>query len=169
MEKAIAVLNKSLTALPEKNAPYDQPQILAQTAQLLFMAGEEIAATKLAERVFVLDKQILDYYKSLDPARKKNIKVKSELEWALLTMEQLVKQLEEYIPESEAAKTMRATFEATLNEMGILEKMKKERLLREMELKEEQNRQLKEFEKKRDSITETKVPKKNDTLTGIRK
>jgi len=79
MDRAAAVLNKSLTALPEKNAPYDQPQIMWQTAELLFKAGDLQAGTKLAERVFELNNQMLDYYESLTSADKKTIERKMQM------------------------------------------------------------------------------------------
>ena len=126
MDKAVAVLNKSINALPEKNAPYDQPQILWQTAQLLFKAGDLQAGTKLAERVFALNNQTLDYYLSLKtPAEKKTIERKMQM--SAYVNEELVKDLEAFVPGSEAAKNMRAKHEAALDEIGLLEAMKEER------------------------------------------
>jgi hypothetical protein len=126
MDKAVAVLNKSINALPEKNAPYDQPQILWQTAQLLFKAGDLQAGTKLAERVFALNNQTIDYYLSLKtPAEKKSLERKMQM--SAYVNEELVKDLEAFVPGSEAAKNMRAKHEAALDEIGLLEAMKEER------------------------------------------
>jgi len=126
MDKAVAVLNKSINALPEKNAPYDQPQIMWQTAQLLFKAGDLQTATKLAERIFALNNQTLDYYLSLKtPAEKKTLERKMQM--SAYVNEELVKDLESFVPGSEAAKNMRVKHEAALDEIGLLEAMKEER------------------------------------------
>jgi hypothetical protein len=125
MDKAAAVLNKSINSLPEKNAPYDQPQIMWQTAQLLFKAGDIQTATKLAERVFALNNQMLDYYESLPKAQQKTIERKMQM--SAFVNEELVQDMEEYIPASEAAKNMRAAHEVALDNVGLLELMKEER------------------------------------------
>jgi hypothetical protein len=125
MDKAVAVLNKSINSLPEKNAPYDQPQIMWQTAELLFKAGDLQTATKLAERVFELNNQMLDYYESLTPAEKKTIERKMQM--SAFVNEELVKDMEAFVPGSEAAKNMRAAHEAALKNVGLLELMKDER------------------------------------------
>lgn len=126
MDKAVAVLNKSINSLPEKNAPYDQPQIMWQTAELLFKAGDLQTATKLAERVFALNNQTLDYYLSLKaPAEKKTLERKMQM--SAYVNEELVKDLETFVPDSEAAKNMRVKHEAALYEIGLLEAMKEER------------------------------------------
>ena len=125
MDKAVAVLNKSINSLPEKNAPYDQPQIMWQTAELLFKAGDLQTATKLAERVFELNNQMLDYYESLTPAEKKSIERKMQM--SAFVNEELVKDMEAFVPGSEAAKNMRAAHEAALDNVGLLELMKDER------------------------------------------
>jgi hypothetical protein len=125
MYKAVAVLNKSINSLPEKNAPYDQPQIMWQTAELLFKAGDLQTATKLAERVFELNNQMLDYYESLTPAEKKSIERKMQM--SAFVNEELVKDMEAFVPGSEAAKNMRAAHEAALDNVGLLELMKDER------------------------------------------
>jgi tetratricopeptide (TPR) repeat protein len=125
MDKAVAVLNKSINSLPEKNAPYDQPQIMWQTAELLFKAGDLQTATKLAERVFELNNQMLDYYQSLTSPEKKTIERKMQM--SAFVNEELVKDMEAFVPGSEAAKNMRAAHEAALDNVGLLELMKDER------------------------------------------
>jgi tetratricopeptide (TPR) repeat protein len=125
MDKAVAVLNKSINSLPEKNAPYDQPQIMWQTAELLFKAGDIQTATKLAERVFELNNQMLDYYESLTKAEQKSIERKMQM--SAFVNEELVKDMEAFTPDSEAAKNMRAAHEVALDNVGLLELMKEER------------------------------------------
>lgn len=125
MDKAVAVLNKSINSLPEKNSPYDQPQIMWQTAELLFKAGDIQTATKLAERVFELNNQMLDYYESLTKAEQKSIERKMQM--SAFVNEELVKDMEAYTPNSEAAKNMRAAHEVALDNVGLLELMKEER------------------------------------------
>ena len=158
MDKAAAVLNKSLTALPEKNAPYDQPQIMWQTAELLFKAGDLQTATKLAERVFELNNQMLDYYESLTKAEQKTIERKMQM--SAFVNEELVKDMEAFVPGSEAAKNMRAAHEAALDNVGLLELMKEER-----GKKEAYEAQM----KVRDSLIKVLGQEKFDSLSNVRK
>jgi tetratricopeptide (TPR) repeat protein len=158
MDKAVAVLNKSINSLPEKNAPYDQPQIMWQTAQLLFKAGDLQTASKLAERVFALNNQMIDYYKSLTKPQKKTIERKMRM--SAFVNEELVKDMEAYMPGSEAAKKMRAAHEFALKEVGLLELMKEER-----NRKEQMEAQMK-FQ---DSLRNAIGPEKYDSLLKVRK
>jgi hypothetical protein len=158
MDRAAAVLNKALTALPEKNAPYDQPQIMWQTAELLFKAGDLQAGTKLAERVFELNNQMLDYYESLTPAEKKTIERKMQM--SAFVNEELVKDMEAYLPGSEAAKNMRAAHEAALDNVGLLDLMKEER-----GKKEAYEAQM----KVRDSLIKVLGQEKFDSLSKVKK
>ena len=158
MDKAAAVLNKSINSLPEKNAPYDQPQIMWQTAELLFKAGDLQTATKLAERVFELNNQMLDYYESLTPAEKKTIERKMQM--SAFVNEELVKDMEAYVPGSEAAKNMRAAHEVGLDNVGLLELMKEER-----GKKEAMEAQM----KVRDSLIKLLGQEKFDSLSKVRK
>jgi len=158
MDKAVAVLNKSINSLPEKNAPYDQPQIMWQTAELLFKAGDLETATKLAERVFELNNQMLDYYQSLTPAQKKTIERKMQM--SAFVNEELVKDMEAFVPGSEAAKNMRASHEAALDNVGLLQLMKEER-----EKKEVYEAQM----ALRDSLEKVLGKEKFDSLSKVKK
>lgn len=158
MDKAVAVLNKSINSLPEKNAPYDQPQIMWQTAELLFKAGDLQTATKLAERVFALNNQMLDYYESLTKAEQKTIERKMQM--SAFVNEELVKDMEAYIPGSEAAKNMRAAHEAALDNVGLLELMKEER-----GKKEAMEAQM----KVRDSLIKVLGKERFDSLSNVRR
>ena len=158
MDKAVAVLNKSINSLPEKNAPYDQPQIMWQTAELLFKAGDLQTATKLAERVFALNNQMLDYYESLTKAEQKTSERKMQM--SAFVNEELVKDMEAYIPGSEAAKNMRAAHEAALDNVGLLELMKEER-----GKKEAMEAQM----KVRDSLIKVLGQERFDSLSNVRR
>jgi hypothetical protein len=91
----------------------------------LFKAGDTQTAIKLAERVFALNNQMLDYYQSLSPAQMKTIERKMQM--SAFVNEELVKDMEAFAPGSEAAKNMRASHEAALDNVGLLELMKEER------------------------------------------
>jgi tetratricopeptide (TPR) repeat protein len=158
MDKAVAVLNKSINSLPEKNAPYDQPQIMWQTAELLFKAGDLQTATKLAERVFELNNQMLDYYQSLTTPEKKTIERKMQM--SAFVNEELVKDMEAFVPGSEAAKNMRSAHEVALKNVGLLELMKEER-----GKKEAMEAQM----KVRDSLIKVLGQEKFDSLSNVRK
>jgi hypothetical protein len=158
MDKAVAVLNKAINSLPEKNAPYDQPQIMWQTAELLFKAGDIQTATKLAERVFALNNQMLDYYESLTKAEQKTIERKMQM--SAFVNEELVKDMEAFVPGSEAAKNMRAAHEAALDNVGLLELMKEERGKKE---------QMEAQMKVRDSLIKVLGQEKFDSLSNVRR
>jgi hypothetical protein len=158
MDKAVAVLNKAINSLPEKNAPYDQPQIMWQTAELLFKAGDLQTATKLAERVFALNNQMLDYYESLTKAQQKTIERKMQM--SAFVNEELVKDMEAYVPGSEAAKNMRTAHEEALDNVGLLELMKEER-----GKKEAMEAQM----KVRDSLIKVLGQEKFDSLSNVRR
>ncbi len=69
LDSAKAVLNKSLEVMPEKNVPYEQPQIMWQAADMLYQAGDTEKALDLTKRLVTLNDERVTYYESLDPER----------------------------------------------------------------------------------------------------
>ncbi len=67
MDSAKAVINKSLSVMPERNVPYEQPQIMWQVVNQLYDAGDNEKGVELTKRLVELNNQSLDYYHSLDP------------------------------------------------------------------------------------------------------
>jgi len=68
-EMALEVLNKCMTVMPEKNVPYDQPQIMWHLTELYYEAGDSVAGLNLSKRLIDLNNQEIDFYNSLDPGR----------------------------------------------------------------------------------------------------
>jgi len=62
---AIAVLDKAIAMMPEKNAPYDR--VLLPMIENYYKAGQIEKATKLSERLFELMESEMNYFNSLEP------------------------------------------------------------------------------------------------------
>jgi len=68
---AIAVLDKAIAVMPEKNAPYDR--VLLPMIENYYKAGQPEKATKLSERLFELMESELNYFNSLEPKHAMNV------------------------------------------------------------------------------------------------
>ena len=124
-DMAIKVLKKSLESLPEKNAPYDQAQIMWQTAELLLKAGDIETGKAIAKRMIELNQQILTYSTSLDNTRRESMK--RDVQIAGLINDELVQDLKKYAPNDPLTKEMEASHERSLKEVGLLDLVKGER------------------------------------------
>jgi hypothetical protein len=62
---ALNILHKSLEVMPEKNVPYDR--VLLFTIEGLFDSGDSLTAGKLANRLFSIMEDELQYYFTLEP------------------------------------------------------------------------------------------------------
>lgn len=133
-ERAATVLEKSLAVLPEKNAPYDQTQIMWTTSQLLFKAGKIEEAKKLSARIFELNNQMLDYYASLN--REDQDAIERKMQTAAFVNEELVNDMKKYAPQDEQTKAMTATHDQKLDDVGLLVDMKKQRQAKEQRMEE---------------------------------
>lgn len=133
-ERAAAVLEKSLAVLPEKNAPYDQTQIMWTTSQLLFKAGRTEEAKKLSARIFELNNQMMDYYASLN--REDQDAIERKMQTAAFVNEELVNDMKKYAPQDEQTKAMTATHDQKLDDVGLLVDMKKQRQAKEQRMEE---------------------------------
>jgi hypothetical protein len=133
-ERAAEVLMKSLNALPEKNAPYDQTQIMWTTSQLLFKAGKIEEAKKLSARVFELNNQMLDYYASLE--REDQDAIDRKMQTAAFVNEELVNDMKKYVPGDAQTKSMEQTHDQKLDDVGLLGDMKKQRVAKQERMEE---------------------------------
>jgi len=133
-ERAATVLEKSLAVLPEKNAPYDQTQIMWTTSQLLFKAGRTEEAKKLSARIFELNNQMMDYYASL--SREDQDAIERKMQTAAFVNEELVNDMKKYAPQDEQTKAMTATHDQKLDDVGLLVDMKKQRQAKEQRMEE---------------------------------
>jgi len=83
LDSARKVLLRSLEVMPEKNVPYEQPQIMWQVADMLYQAGDSAKALELSLRLYDLSKQEINYYNNLDPVRQmemeRNIKTRVQI------------------------------------------------------------------------------------------
>jgi len=97
LDSAKAVLNKSLEVMPEKNVPFEQPQIMWQVADMMFEAGDKDGALALTKRLIDLNNQRLDYYESLDDERK--VSVERDTKMRIQISDRLTLLAKEYFPE----------------------------------------------------------------------
>ncbi len=68
-KRAIEVLDKCMTVMPENIAPHEQSQILWRLSELYFDAGDKTKGIQWAKRLVELNQQELDFYESLDNDR----------------------------------------------------------------------------------------------------
>lgn len=115
--KALEVLNKCIAVMPEKNVPYDQPQIMWSISELYYEAGDSLKGFELARRMYELNQQEIDYYNSLDEARQGSMKREIDMRARLNAI--MVGQAEEYFPENPDLKLMRQQVDDVLKELEI--------------------------------------------------
>lgn len=141
LDMAKAVLNKSLDVMPEKNVPYEQPQIMWQVADMLFESGDKERALALTKRLIELNDQRVDYYESLDPERKASIDRDTRMR--IQISDRLTLLAKEYYPEDPE---VNALYETTQQQLKTMEMPSYETYL-------EQEKQMQELRRQQDSIT----------------
>ncbi|MFN0031875.1 MAG: protein O-mannosyl-transferase family [Flavobacteriales bacterium] len=131
MEEAKAVLNKSLAVMPERNVPYEQPQIMWQVADLLYQAGDSAQALALSKRLHQLNEQQVAFFESLEDVRKAddpdrylaNVQRQSEIERDVITALQISDRLQmmasEFAPDDPEVETMRNYVYEKMPEFGL--------------------------------------------------
>jgi hypothetical protein len=68
-KRAVEVLDKCMTVMPENIAPHEQAQILWRLSELYFDAGDKEKGLQWAKRLIELNQQELDYFQSLNKER----------------------------------------------------------------------------------------------------
>jgi hypothetical protein len=111
------VLKKSLEVMPEKNVPYEHPQIMWQVADMLYQAGDSATALDLSKRLYEIAKQEVAYYNSLDTERQAIISrdVRTQVQIA----DRLAIMAEEYLPNDPSVKEMNETVGGYLSEFSV--------------------------------------------------
>ncbi len=117
LDSAKNVLNKSLTVMPEKNVPYDQPQITWQIADMLYQAGDSAKGLELTKRLIELNNQEVAYYRSLDPMRQQVIS--KDVSMRVQISERLVIMAKEYKPEDPEVQAMLTTVKEQISEFAL--------------------------------------------------
>ena len=117
LDSAKNVLNKSLTVMPEKTVPYEQPQIMWQTVDMLYQAGDSAKAFELTKRMVDLNNQEIDYYHSLDEKRQniitRDITMRAQINDRLAVMAR------EYMPNDPYVSELTNTVNAQLEEFSL--------------------------------------------------
>jgi tetratricopeptide (TPR) repeat protein/BMFP domain-containing protein YqiC len=118
-DKAVEVLNKAMTVMPEHNVPFDQPQIMWHLSELYYEAGDSVAALNLTRRLIDLNNQEIDYYNSLDPSRQSTME--RDVMLRVQINDRLIQRAALYFPEDQEVIKWEEENEATLKDFGISE------------------------------------------------
>lgn len=120
---ALKILHKSLEVMPEKNVPYDR--VMLPTIEGLFEAGDSIAAGKLAERLFSITEDELQYYSTLEPDFAASLFDEYDLK---LTVNSRIEQVVRFfMPDSDLAKELGERLDAQLQEFEMKQNEMKSR------------------------------------------
>ncbi len=117
MDMAVKVLDKCMTVMPEKNVPYDQPQIMWNLSQLYYDAGAPEKGLELAKRMYQLNQQEIDYFNSLDSERQGALASTVEMRARLNSI--MVGQAEEYFPDNTDVQIMRKNSDEVMADFGL--------------------------------------------------
>ncbi|MEZ4799467.1 MAG: DUF2723 domain-containing protein [Flavobacteriales bacterium] len=117
LEEAIEALDKCQSSMPEKNVPYDQPQIMWNISQLYYDAGAPEKGLELAKRMFEINQQEIDYFNSLDEGRQGAMARDIELRARLNSI--MVGQAEEFFPDDADVKKMREESDQVMEDFGM--------------------------------------------------
>lgn len=116
-DKALEVLDRCMTVMPEKNVPYDQPQIMWTLSDLYYEAGDSLKGLELAKRMFELNRQEIEYFKSLDEDRQATMTRQMDMSIRLNAI--MAGQAEEYFPDDPEVKKMREEVNQLMIEFGM--------------------------------------------------
>jgi Protein of unknown function (DUF2723) len=116
-EEALKVLYKELEAMPEKNVPYEQPQIMWQVADLLYQAGDSAKALELSKRLHKLNMDQVDFYDSVDKDRQGDIE--RDVITALQISDRLQMMASEYAPEDADVQAMKNEVTTRMEAFGL--------------------------------------------------
>ncbi len=133
LDLAQNVLKKSLEVMPEKNVPYEQPQIMWQVADMLYQAGDSTAALDLSKRLFDIAKQEVAFYNSLDPERQGAIE--RDVRTQVQIIDRLAIMASEFKPNDPSVLEMNESVTKFLEEFGVpsyREMLKQEKMREEM-------------------------------------
>lgn len=119
LDKAREVLNKCMTVMPEKNVPYDQPQIMWTLSDLYYEAGDSIGGLNLAKRMYEINTQELNYYNSLNDDPERQGVLSREIEMRVRLNAIMAGQAADYFPNDPEVQKMKEESEAVLSEFGI--------------------------------------------------
>jgi hypothetical protein len=139
------VLRKSLEVMPEKNVPYEQPQIMWQVADMLYQAGDSASALNLSKRMYDIAKQEVAYYNSLDKEHQGYIE--REVKTQVQILDRLAVMAAEYQPNDPTVQEMDQLVNSLLEPFGIMsykEIMEQEKKREELRKSQDTNK-LKKF------------------------
>ncbi len=116
-DSALNVLNKSLAVMPEKNVPYEQPQIMWQVAELYFEAGDKEKGLALAKRLIELSNQEVEFYNSLDEDRQ--VVIHRDIMTRVQINDRLIVLLKENFPDDPEVKQLDEQIAAQREAFGV--------------------------------------------------
>jgi hypothetical protein len=118
-DKAVEVLDKCMNVMPEKNVPYDQPQIMWTLSELYYEAGDSVKGLSLAKRMYELNSQELNYFNSLEGDGERQGMMTRDIEMRARLNSIMAGQAADYFPNDPDVIKMKEESDAILTEMGI--------------------------------------------------
>ena len=118
-DKAVEVLDKCMNVMPEKNVPYDQPQIMWTLSELYYEAGDSVKGLNLAKRMYELNNQELNYFNSLQGDGERQGMMTRDIEMRARLNSIMAGQAADYFPNDPEVIKMKEESDAILTEMGI--------------------------------------------------
>jgi hypothetical protein len=109
-DSAKVVIDKSFEVMPEKNVPFDR--VILPLIESYFEAGDSLNGRKYAERLFEITGDELDYFESLDKARKAGIE--SDYTLQIQINLRLMETVLQYFPEDEKLGKMKEEMDTML-------------------------------------------------------
>jgi len=116
-EKALEVLHKAMEVMPERNVPYDQPQIMWHLSELFYEAGDSVAGFELTRRLVELNNQQITYYNSLDPMRQ--AVMERDVILRIQINDRLIQRASLYFPDNEEVQLWQTEIDETLESFGV--------------------------------------------------
>lgn len=116
-DKALDVLKKAITVMPEHNVPYDQPQIMWHLSELFYEAGDSISALELTRRLVELNNERIAYYNSLD-ARRQN-EMERDVILRIQINDRLIQRAALFFPDDAEVQQWQSEIDETLESFGV--------------------------------------------------
>jgi len=116
-DKAAEVLDKCMTVIPDKLAPFEQPQILWRLTELYFDAGKKDKGLELSEKLVQLNQQEIDYFMSLE--KEKQDALERDMQMRMQVNDRMIEKILQVDPNNAKAKEWKKNNENLLKELGF--------------------------------------------------
>jgi hypothetical protein len=106
-----------MSVIPDKLAPFEQPQILWRLTELYFDAGKKEKGLELSEKLVQLNQQEIDFFQSLD--KDKQAVMERDMQMRMQVNDRMIEKILQVDPNNAKAKEWKANQENLLKELGF--------------------------------------------------